>query len=155
MGDVMDTTGKRIKLNRKRAGLTQNQLADLVGISMMSIRRYENDNRIVTIGILQKIANALNIQVSDLIPPARAVSPDATTADTENCLGLPTGTLNNAPKAEEIEAQNKNDILDAMDMLNIPGQQEAVKRVKEMSDIPQYKKQSLTELWGFDKKDKK
>lgn len=57
----MSTIGERIKLKRKMAGLTQEQLANKVGISMMSIRRYESGERLVTDETLQKIAAALNV----------------------------------------------------------------------------------------------
>ena len=34
----MSTLGERIKFNRKRNGLNQEQLANAIGVSMMSIR---------------------------------------------------------------------------------------------------------------------
>ena len=44
----MTTTGELIKKYRKQAGLTQEQLAKKIGVSLMSVRRYESNERVVT-----------------------------------------------------------------------------------------------------------
>lgn len=59
----METIGDRIRKERKFKGVTQEQLADYVGISVMSIRRYEAMERIPTEKIIVKIANALGVSV--------------------------------------------------------------------------------------------
>lgn len=54
-------TGKNIRQYRKVAGLTQEELAQKVGISTMSIRRYENGERIASKEIIETIAAALGV----------------------------------------------------------------------------------------------
>lgn len=61
------TNGEKLKKIRKEKDMTQRQLADKVGISLMSIQRYERDERQPTLEILQKICDALDVSVYDLI----------------------------------------------------------------------------------------
>ena len=49
----IESTGKRIRYQRKCKGLTQAELAAKSNLSVMSIRRYESDNRIVPDPILK------------------------------------------------------------------------------------------------------
>ena len=56
---------KNIKKYRKEKNLTQQDLADLVGISRQYITDIENENRNkhITIAILGRIADSLNIDI--------------------------------------------------------------------------------------------
>ena len=56
-----------IKKGRKRAGLTQQQLADKLGISLMTILRWEKGVRAPNSAILPKLAKELNISVDELM----------------------------------------------------------------------------------------
>ena len=49
------TLGEKIRDVRKRTGLTQEELAKQVGISTMTIRRYESNERICPRPIYTKI----------------------------------------------------------------------------------------------------
>ena len=55
-------------------------------------------------------------------------------------------------KVEDVEAQNKADMDKAMDALNIAGQREAVKRVREMASTEEYKRTSFSDVRGYGKK---
>ena len=57
----MENIGKTIRHYRKAANLTQSQLASASNISLMSIRRYETNQRTPDITQLQQIANGLKI----------------------------------------------------------------------------------------------
>lgn len=59
--------GEKIKQRRKMEGLTQEELGKKVGLSTMSIRRYENGDRIAPKETLQAIATALKITPFSLI----------------------------------------------------------------------------------------
>lgn len=145
--------GLRIKEKRNAAGLTQSQLAELSGVAVITIRQYESNKRHPRADQLRAIASALGVTVDYLldVKPAHAVDPDETPEDKEKRLGMREGTLSNAQRAEDVEAQNKADMLEAMDKLNIPGQQEAVKRVQEMADIDRYKRRTFTDVWNYGK----
>lgn len=145
--------GLRIKEKRNAAGLTQSQLAELSGVAVITIRQYESNKRQPRADQLRAIASALGVTVDYLldVKPARAVDPNKTPEDKEKRLGMREGALSNAPRAEDVEAQNKADMLEAMDKLNIPGQQEAVKRVQEMADIDRYKRRTFSDVWNYGK----
>ena len=68
-------TATMIKKIRKEKGLTQKQLGDLCGIADSNIRKYENGKQFPKMETLQKIANALGVNLLELIdefanPPA-------------------------------------------------------------------------------------
>ena len=63
----MEYIGKTIRHYRKAANLTQSQLASASNISLMSIRRYETNQRTPDITQLQQIANGLKIPLADLL----------------------------------------------------------------------------------------
>ena len=62
------TKGENIKKYRKKRGLTQKELGQLCGIAETTIRRYELGSLNPKYETLEKIAKALDIEVSDLIP---------------------------------------------------------------------------------------
>ena len=57
---------KRIKERRKYLGMTQEDLASKTNLSVMSIRRYESGDRTPTLDVLERIASALQCELSDL-----------------------------------------------------------------------------------------
>ncbi len=59
-------TGDMIRKYRKEKGLTQKQLGELCGIADSNIRKYENGKQNPKIETLQKIADALNIDINKL-----------------------------------------------------------------------------------------
>ncbi len=66
--DIYDIIAANIKENRKKANLTQAQLADIAGYSHEFIRRIEAPNikKYFSIDTLAQIAKALNIKIEDL-----------------------------------------------------------------------------------------
>lgn len=59
--------GSMILKYRKLRKLKQNELAEIAGINRMSIGNYERGTRIPNAEILQKIADALEVSISDLL----------------------------------------------------------------------------------------
>ena len=137
----------------KAKGVTPTGAARENGLAQSVISMWKTRGSTPQAATVQKLANYFGVTVDYLLgnEPIRQVQPGETTADIERELGLPEGTISNAPRAEDVEAQNKADMLEAMDKLNIPGQQEAVKRVQEMADIDRYKRRSLSDIWKFEK----
>lgn len=60
-------TGDMIKKHRTEQGLTQKKLGELCGIADSNIRKYESGRQNPKIETLQKIADALDIKISELI----------------------------------------------------------------------------------------
>jgi transcriptional regulator with XRE-family HTH domain len=58
--------GDNIRTYRKEKGWSQDELAQKSGLSKISIGNYERGNRCPTLDTLQKIADALNILLSEL-----------------------------------------------------------------------------------------
>lgn len=61
------SVGRRIKNCRKARGLTQKQLADMLNIAEMSIRRYECNKRTPSLETFMHIASALMVSPEELI----------------------------------------------------------------------------------------
>ena len=59
--------GENIKSNRLKKKLTQKKLAETIGVSTITIQNYENNRREPNIETLNKIANSLDIPVSELL----------------------------------------------------------------------------------------
>jgi len=74
--------GKKIKSARKQKGLSQEQLAGLVGYKVGTISKYEQGYRIPDIGILRKIAAALGCNLSELVGMADEIINDTASNDT-------------------------------------------------------------------------
>ena len=64
---VSMTTGQRIKVARKKAGMTQAELAQKLGIPFQSVSQWERDLRNPKIETLQRIAAALGVSLDDLL----------------------------------------------------------------------------------------
>ena len=60
--------GENIRHLRKVRGLTQEELAKKAGLSTMSIRRYENGERIITEKVMARIADALDVAIYEFFP---------------------------------------------------------------------------------------
>ena len=58
---------ERLELLRKEKGLTQQALADLVGIHVSPIRRYENGSTQPTLEVIRKLAIALGVSADLLV----------------------------------------------------------------------------------------
>lgn len=66
-GECM-TTGQLIKAARKRAGMTQAELANKLGIPYQSISQWERDTRNPKYDTLKRIAAALSVDWMELVP---------------------------------------------------------------------------------------
>ena len=59
--------GNRLRAFRKKAGLTQEQLADSTGFSLMTIRRWEWGERSPRVEEVKALAKALGVSEADLL----------------------------------------------------------------------------------------
>lgn len=66
-GEFVKIIGENIVSNRKKLGIKQIELATSIGIEDSALRRIEKGKTNPTAKTLLKIAEALNIQVSDLV----------------------------------------------------------------------------------------
>lgn len=61
------TFGKRLAEMRKKRGLTQQQLCELVSVHVTQLSHYENDRSQPTLDIIRKLALALDVTADELI----------------------------------------------------------------------------------------
>ena len=62
-----ETMGKRISDLRKSKGMTQEQLAQRVGVTAQAVSKWENDLSCPDISILPQLAEALDVTTDELL----------------------------------------------------------------------------------------
>ncbi len=62
------TIGKQIRKYRRAKDITQEQLAEKIGVSLAWIGRVERGSTFPTVQLLIRIAQVLRVKVNDLIP---------------------------------------------------------------------------------------
>lgn len=62
-----ETLGKRIVANRKRVGLTQDQLAEKLGVTAQAVSKWENDQSCPDINMLPKLCRIFGISTDELL----------------------------------------------------------------------------------------
>ena len=90
------TTGQQIKAARQKAGMTQAQLAEKLGIPYQSIGQWERDARNPKLDTLKRIADALNIAVQELVGIPKWV-------DEKNIWDMPDVSAQGRRTADEIQ----------------------------------------------------
>lgn len=63
--DIKQSVGKRIRELRNKLGVSQEEFADMVGLDRTYITSVECGKRNVSIVNVEKIANALNVSLSE------------------------------------------------------------------------------------------
>ena len=63
------TIGERIKAAREKAGLTQQQVADRLGVSSTYISQYERDVRTPKPATVIRLANAIGVALDQIVIP--------------------------------------------------------------------------------------
>lgn len=67
MGGIVDSqeVGRRIRQFRQDAGLSQEALAELIGLSFQQVQKYESGHTTLNVLKLQHIAQALKVSVTE------------------------------------------------------------------------------------------
>ena len=122
------TIGQRIKEARKSAGLTQRELAEKAGTATGTIQQYELGKRQPRIEQFQAIADVLNVDVNWLMNGYTLAQRDQAFRD----------FVKKRFSEVEVWKTRLDEIGQDLGKLNDEGQVEAVKRVKELTEIPRY-----------------
>ena len=69
------TIGKRIGLLRKEKGLTQEELANHMGVSPQAVSKWENDQTCPDISALPRLAGLLGVTVDELLSGRQELAP--------------------------------------------------------------------------------
>lgn len=115
MGLDVSETGQNIRQYRKMAGLTQAELAEKVGISTMSVRRYESGERIASRELIGAIAAALGVDAYSLYSFEQA----------------------SAALVGRISARDR--VVAALALLNDTGMEKAAEAVEMIAEVPRYR----------------
>ena len=159
------TKGQLIKTARKNAGLTQKELGEKLDVAYQTIAQWENDLRNPKQETLKRIADALGISLADLFGVEALFKSTTDKANHElnewladmKRQGVAVSESEIDQKWQELLSKGNfigyaEDFADltadstrkrlnhAFDELNDDGQQEAVKRIEELAEIPKYKK---------------
>ena len=62
-----DNFAERLKLLRKKSGLTQEELAERIGVSIMTLRRWEWGERTPRMDEIEKLVEAIDVTVDELL----------------------------------------------------------------------------------------
>lgn len=120
--------GQRIKQARTKNGLTQKQLGEILGSTQQMMAQYESGKHIPKIDTLNRIADALNISISDLM------GSDLVSL-TDSVIDLFSGSndvklLGDSTKIDELYFK-----------LNDEGQEKAIAQVELLTKIPEYRRE--------------
>jgi len=87
------TLGKRIAANRKLLGLTQDQLAEKLGVTAQAVSKWENDQSCPDISILPELSKIFRVSTDTLLGCSTEVR-EYIENDTEQSEGVPTAKGN-------------------------------------------------------------
>lgn len=126
------TMGERIRFLRKKKGLSQEQLAQEIGVTKSTISKYELDARFPKHSTLDDFCRVFNV---DFYMMLTGKTKSEWTSDFE---------LDDKAFWENISDVLLSDYLmeikQLLEQLNDEGQQKAIERVEELTEIPKYKK---------------
>lgn len=122
--------GTKIKDARKRAGLTQEELANLIGVKRSVISKYENGQIEPRFQTIREIANALDITITEFLPPSQYSYINTETGERTNKRESPREAFidlmdSTAKRLNELEL--KQGIDESFERLNIEGKRELFK----------------------------
>lgn len=156
------TTGERMKMRRKELGIPVEYIANSLGVSVATIYRYENgDIEKVPGTVLEPLSKILQVSPAYLMGWGECVL-NLAEENTIDCGVFLTKKISEyerlkrtgAPSDEIEKLENECRELSAQgakltryavlskyfNLLNKDGQEVAVERIKELSEIPKYKK---------------
>ena len=76
MADIKAQLGARIKELRKSRNITQEELVEVIGSDTNNLSRIENGKKFMSAEKLQKIADALNVDIKELFDFGHILSDD-------------------------------------------------------------------------------
>lgn len=108
----MNTLGERLQYIRKKNNLTQEKVAEALGISIETISRYENNWMFPTAHILVKLCSLYNCSADFILCLADRADPHSTETDLKDFISLSQKIIYSG---NEIPIQYKKLILESID----------------------------------------
>ncbi len=126
---------ERIKIIRKKNGLTQKELAEKTGLSVASIQGYEQGKYLPKVEQLQKLATALNASLYDLTQYAYGI--------TYNEQELHELKIAMSKDEQAVQQLLDNRILYLYHKLNEKGKDQAIELMELLTKVPEYQKDHI------------
>lgn len=76
-----EKTGKMIRQARIDKGYTQSELGDMIGVSNKAISRWENGETFPDIGVIEPLAQMLELRIQDIITGTKDSDQDTAIAE--------------------------------------------------------------------------
>lgn len=132
---------QKIREARKAANITQEELAQILGVNRATVSKYETGGIDVPTSQLKAIADALGVLMVDLLDENTSKIYNAGFVDGAVAESMENDTIDKLWKEEgysgsDIEVQ----LINAFSHLNEKGQQIAVERVEELTKILDYQR---------------
>ena len=133
-----NTIGENIKKVRKQKHMTQRELAEALGMRDAAISQYENGIVTPPLETLKQLADVLQVPIAYLL--SGSLYPQTVYYDDNGIVDVVPGVPEDVAQLVGLSSDNKAQLLEAFDKLNEEGQNKAVERVEELTEIPKYKK---------------
>ena len=150
---IAETVAFNIKKYRKNLGMTQENLASAIKTTKSAISKYELGRRFPDADTMDDLAKALGISPLFLIADEETAERTLETLnhgsrqstpehrrELEKMMGKEEGYLDKMSARRDWPI-NQQRLVNAFDLLNDAGQQKAVERVEELTEIPKYQRQ--------------
>ena len=131
------TVGDNIKILRQYNSMTQKQLAEASGLADSTIRAYELGRANPKPATAVRIAEALNVPISELYATSVPQPEDKAAMCRAMFKSIPSGK-DNPPVVQD---QDDKDLLQASRALNHDGKRELINRIHEMLCVPKYRRE--------------
>ena len=105
--------GQQIRKYRKAHGLSQEELAEKIGISVTHMSHIETGNTKLSLPVLVDIAHPLEVRTDDLLgenPPERQITLGELAATLEHCTTQQIRIVNEIAKATKVALEKYSDV---------------------------------------------
>lgn len=127
------TFGEKVREIRKRKGLSQLELGEKMKVSQQAIGKYEKTVEQPKMSTVRKLANALDVHISELVTDWSHFSPGEIWEDMQD-------NEIDYSAIDPRQAVNDNRIVNNFHNLNFAGQEKAIEQVELLTKIPEYRK---------------
>lgn len=118
----------RIRKTRKEKGLTQEELAERMGVTQSMVGQYETNKQPPKLDTLKKIAKALDVPENYLL------------IGEEDFVAGPVVLSSITHGSARITTDAEKQIMECFELLNLEGRREALKRIRELTLLDEYRK---------------
>nr|DAU79732.1 MAG TPA: helix-turn-helix domain protein [Bacteriophage sp.] len=146
----MMSIAENIKYLRKKAGLTQVELANKTGLAVITIQNYEAGKYEPKRESIYKLRKALDCNINELLDAPFIESKNNIIINSTNPDDIMAELEKHFPNIREMQKREHDwivkgkasareyNLLTAFDKLNEQGQEKAIERVEELTEIPKY-----------------